>query len=206
MKRKNGKGRTPLIPICVHPCASVADSSLQVRSPMTIRSAVLVAVVAAVCGSPAPAADWPTARGNAQRTGNVDGKAGPVRSPKVLWVHESTDQYISTGSPAGNAIYLPALGTLNSGVMAAVSTEAGADGAKRVLWSKSQPSIKLPTVCPPAVVGGKLIFGDGMHQNSNPTLYCVDAATGAGVWQLPVAGDLAHIEGTPTVHDGRAYF
>ena len=172
---------------------------------MKIRSLVLMAAISfggAWCG----AADWPTARGNAQRTGNVDGKAGPAKSPKVLWVHESTDQYISTGSPAGNAIYVPALGALNSGVMAAMSTDARAEAAKRILWSKSQPSIKLPTVCPPAVVGGKLIFGDGMHQNSNPTLYCVDAQTGASVWQLPVAGDLAHIEGTPTVHDGRAYF
>src|SRR3954447_18783982 len=106
---------------------------------MKIRSVILAGVLA-VCGAAASAADWPTARGNAQRTGNADGKAGPVRGAKVLWVHESTDQYISTGSPAGNAVYVPALGTLNSGVMAAVSTEAG-DAAKRVLWSKSQPSI-----------------------------------------------------------------
>lgn len=172
---------------------------------MKIRSWVLIAAVG-FGGTWAMAADWPTARGNAQRTGCVDGKPGPVKGGKVLWVHESTDQYISTGSPAGNAIYVPALGTLNSGVMAAMSSDVGMDAGKRILWSKSQPSIKLPTVCPPAVVGNRLIFGDGMHQNSNPTLYCVDAATGAGVWQLQVGGDLAHIEGTPSVHEGRAYF
>ena len=170
---------------------------------MKIRSAVLAAVIG-MSGAGAGAADWPTARGNAQRTGNVDGKPGP-KVPKVLWVHESTDQFIANGSPGGQAVFVPALGTLNSGVMAALSTEPGAAG-KRVLWSKSQPAIKLPTVCAPAVVGGKLIFGDGMHQNNNPTLYCVDAATGAAVWQLPVGGDLSHIEGTPAVAEGRAFF
>ena len=133
---------------------------------MKIRSAILAGILV-VCGTSAPAADWPTARGNAQRTGCVDGKAGPVKGGKVLWVHESTDQYISVGSPGGNAIYVPALGTLNSGVMAAVSTEVGADAGKRVLWSKSQPSIKLPTVCPPAVVGNRLIFGDGLGNASS---------------------------------------
>jgi outer membrane protein assembly factor BamB len=121
-------------------------------------------------------------------------------------VHESTDQFIAAGSPGERAVYVPALGTLNSGVMAAITTEVGVEAGKRVVWSKSQPAIKLPTVCAPAVVGGKLFFGDGMHQNSNPTLYCVDAGNGAAVWQLAVAGDLSHIEGTPTVHDGRAYF
>jgi outer membrane protein assembly factor BamB len=171
---------------------------------MKIRSVVLSAVMG-VAGASVTAADWPTARGNAQRTGNVDGKPGPVKSPKVLWVHESTDQYIATASPGAQAVFAPALGTLNSGVMAALSTDPAA-GAKRVVWSKSQPALKLPTVCAPAVVGGKLIFGDGMHQNSNPTLYCVDAPTGAAVWQLAVGGDLSHIEGTPTVAGGHAYF
>jgi outer membrane protein assembly factor BamB len=149
--------------------------------------------------------DWPAARGNAQRTGNVDGQAGP-KSPKVLWVHESTDHFISTPSPGEKALYAPALGTLNSGVMSAISTDPAAAGAKRVVWSKSQPLIKLPTVCAPAVVGGKIVFGDGMHQNESPTLYCLDAKTGGSVWQLPIPGGLIHLEGTPTVAGGRAYF
>src|SRR3954453_1979236 len=83
-------------------------------------------------------ADWPAARGNAQRTGNVDGQPGP-RSGKVLWVYESTDHYISAGSPGDNVMYVPALGTLNSGVMSSLSVDPSAVGPKRVLWSKSQP-------------------------------------------------------------------
>ena len=169
-----------------------------------MRNGLVVSMVMFGLGFISARADWPAARGNAQRTGNVDGQPGP-KSGKVLWSYESTDHFISTGSPGDKLLFVPALGTLNSGVISAVSTEPGA-GAKRVIWSKSQPTLKLPTVCAPAVVGGKIIFGDGMHQNESPTMYCMDAATGASIWQLPIPGALIHLEGTPTVLDGKAYF
>jgi outer membrane protein assembly factor BamB len=169
---------------------------------MKLPSLLLLASVAAS----APAADWPTARGNAQRTGTVDAQPGP-KAPRVLWVHESTDHFLSGVSPGGEKLlFAPALGTLNSGVLMALSTDPAASAAKRVAWTKSQPAIKLPTVCAPAVVGGRVYFGDGMHQNENPTLYCLDAKTGASVWQLPIPGALVHLEATPTVIGGRAYF
>src|SRR4051812_35042692 len=107
---------------------------------MKIRSLAL-ALFIGLSGACVLGADWPTARGNAQRTGNIDAKPGPARAPKILWVHESTDQYIASASPGDKALFVPALGTLNSGVMAAISNETSADSAKRVLWSKSQPSI-----------------------------------------------------------------
>lgn len=168
---------------------------------------IVLAIVVMICGAmclSAQAAEWASGRGNAQRTGNVDGQPGP-KSSKVLWVYESTDQFISTGSPGDNLLFVPALGTLNSGVMSALSIDPAA-GAKRVVWSKSQPVLKLPTVCAPAIVGGKIYFGDGMHQNESPTMYCMDAATGATVWQLPIPGALIHLEGTPTIQDGKAFF
>jgi outer membrane protein assembly factor BamB len=56
------------------------------------------------------------------------------------------------------------------------------------------------------VLGGRIIFGDGMHQNESPTLYCLDAAKGTSIWQLPLPGALIHLEGTPAIIDGYAYF
>jgi outer membrane protein assembly factor BamB len=168
-----------------------------------MRNGLAILMVLFALASYSTRADWPAARGNAQRTGNVDGQPGP-KTGKVLWTYESADNYISTGSPGNKTLFVPALGTLNSGVISALSTEQGA--AKRLIWSKSQPSLKLPTVCAPAIVGGKIYFGDGMHQNESPTMYCLDAATGASVWQLPIPGALIHLEGTPTVLDGKAFF
>ena len=43
---------------------------------------------------------WATYRGNAERTGNTDGKAGPA-SPKVLWVLKGKEHYVASPVPAG---------------------------------------------------------------------------------------------------------
>lgn len=146
-------------------------------------------------------AQWPTARANAARTG-ADAKPGP-KTGRVLWFAQASEDYIASVTPGPNLVYVPALGAFNSGVFSAMAIDPAA--AKRVVWSKTQPFLKLPTVCAPAIADGKVIFGDGMHQNSNPTLYCVDAASGASVWQLAVPGDLNHIEATPTVVDGKVF-
>jgi outer membrane protein assembly factor BamB len=73
------------------------------------------------------------------------------------------------------------------------------------VWSKSTPYLKLPTVCSPAVVNGKLIFGDGMHQTDGATLHCITIDKGFPQWQLPVPGKLVHLEGSPTIEAGKAY-
>jgi outer membrane protein assembly factor BamB len=172
---------------------------------MTRRKLALIAscLIAAPLAS---AADWPTARGNAQRTGHVDGQPGP-KSSKVLWVAESqTDHYLAAPSPGAKVVYAPALGTLNSGVLSAISSDAAAPGPTRLVWAKTQPSLKLPTVCSPAVIGDRLYFGDGMHQNESPTVYCLEAATGKTLWQIDFPGPLIHVEGTPTVLADRAIF
>ncbi|HSI34536.1 MAG: PQQ-binding-like beta-propeller repeat protein [Phycisphaerae bacterium] len=148
-------------------------------------------------------ADWPTSRGNAERTGAADATPGPVKTPKVLWTYESTDNFIAAPSPAGKLVFVPALGALQAGVVHALHADVVAPN--RVAWSKTQPTIKLPTVSSPAVVGNRLYVGEGMHQNESPNLYCLDAETGKLVWALPVPGPLIHLEGTPTVAGGKVY-
>src|SRR5438105_15242004 len=104
---------------------------------------------------------WATYRGNSQRTGNTDGKPGPS-SPKVLWVLKSADHYIASPVPAGNRLFVSGLGAFNVASFACLTTEAKAP--KRVLWTKSTPYLKLPTVSSPALHRGRLVFGAGMHQ------------------------------------------
>ena len=147
--------------------------------------------------------DWPTHRGNAHRTGNTDGQAGP-KTPKVRWVYKSAEHYVASPVPYSELIYLSGLGAFNTGVFNALTVEQKA--SERVVWSKTAPYIKRPTVCAPAVVDGLAVFGDGMHQTNNAILYCVKATGGSPVWQYPVPGELVHIEGSPTVSKGRVYF
>ncbi len=150
----------------------------------------------------AQAADWTTHRGNAERTGCIDGMPGPTR-PRVIWTHASREHFVASLVAAGERLYLPALGAFNSGAFHAVDlTEAP---AKRILWTKSPPVLRIPTVCSPVVAGGKIVFGEGMHQTEGASLLCLRASDGRLSWRLNVTGELVHIEGSPTVADGRVF-
>ncbi len=145
---------------------------------------------------------WATYRGNAQRTGCTDDI--PVSDQaKVLWVHKGKDHYVASGVPVGDRLYVSGLGAFNIPTFLALSTNPKA--ANRVLWTKSTPSLKSPTVSSPAVAGARLVFGDGMHQSDGAILHCVEADSGFPVWQYPMPGDLIHLEGSPTVVGGKVY-
>jgi outer membrane protein assembly factor BamB len=150
-----------------------------------------------------PAAEpWATYRGNAQRTGSTDDSPGPA-TPKVLWAHKAQDHFVASPVPAGDAVFVSGLGGFNVPTFLCLAADPKA--AKRQLWSKSTPYLKLPTVSSPAVVEGKLVFGDGMHQTDGAILHCLTADKGLPLWQLPVPGTLVHLEGSPTVQGGRVY-
>jgi outer membrane protein assembly factor BamB len=145
---------------------------------------------------------WTTYRGNAQRTGSLDGLAGPL-TPRVLWALPSKEHFVASPVPAGDRVYVSGLGPFNVPTFYALALDPRA--GRRVLWSKTTPALKLPTVSSPAVFDGRLIFGDGMHQTDGATLHCVTEAGGLPLWQLPVPGRLVHLEGSATVSEGRVY-
>jgi outer membrane protein assembly factor BamB len=145
---------------------------------------------------------WGTYRGNARRTASTDGKAGPA-APKVLWAMKSRDHFVAAPVPHGDRLFVSGLGFINVSTLYALDLSPKA--AERVAWKKSSPYLKQPTVSSPGVAGGKLVFGDGMHQTDGATLYCLTIDKGVPRWQLPVPGNLVHLEGSPTVAGSRAY-
>jgi outer membrane protein assembly factor BamB len=149
------------------------------------------------------AADWPTFRGNPQRTGNVDGKPGPEK-PKVLWVYKSLDHFIASPVPAGDKILIAGVGVLGPGSFDALAAEPKGD--KQLAWSKKAPWLKLPSVSAPAVVNNLAVFGDAMHQHSGAHLYAWGLDGEWPIYELELPGNLFHLEGTPTVVGGKAYF
>jgi outer membrane protein assembly factor BamB len=167
----------------------------------------LAIVIALLLPFAAGAAEpWSTYRGNGQRTGNTDDQAGPAK-PAVLWVHKTQDHFIAAPVPIGDRLYLSGLGAFNTATFYSFATDPKAE--KRIAWTKTTPFLKLPTVSSPALFDGKLVFGDGMHQTDDPTLHCIRAAPGTKgalpLWQLPIKGNLTHLEGSPTVANGRVY-
>ncbi|MBC7821719.1 MAG: PQQ-binding-like beta-propeller repeat protein, partial [Planctomycetaceae bacterium] len=147
-------------------------------------------------------ADWPTHRGNLARTGCVDGQPGPM-SARVIWVHKSSDHYIAAPVPTGDSVLVSALAAFNTSTFQSLSVDPAAK--QRVRWAKSVPYLKLPTVCAPAVAGNLVVFGDGMHQTDGAVLHGVRLDAGLPLWQLPVPGQLVHLEGAPTIAGGKVF-
>jgi outer membrane protein assembly factor BamB len=152
--------------------------------------------------SAAEPAAWATYRGNAQRTGNTDGKAGPD-APSVLWSVKSTDHFIASPVPVKDGVYVAGIGAFNR-PSAHVFPLAG-KAPVQATWTKSAPYLKLASVSSPAVAGELLVFGDGLHQDSGGVLHCVNATTSKPVWQMVLPGDLIHLEGAPVVVGGKVF-
>ena len=167
---------------------------------LKFRSQFILCALCALCGESSGADPWATYRGNPARTGHTDSKPGPDK-PTVLWVSPSQDHFIASPVPVGDSLYVSAFGAFNR---PAVSLLPMSDGKKPV-WSRSAPYLKLASVSSPAVSGNLLVFGDGLHQDSGGVLHALAADTGRPVWQLPLPGDLIHLEGAPTVHNGKVY-
>jgi outer membrane protein assembly factor BamB len=167
---------------------------------MTIRT--LAGCLALAGTAAAQPADWVTYRGNPARTGWSDDQPGPAK-PRVIWAHKSREHFVACPVVAGDRLYLPVLGAFNTGSIHALDL---ADAApRRIVWTKSAPVLRVPSVCPPVVVDGKVVLGEGMHQTDAAALLCLRAADGRMLWRLKVDGDLAHIEGSPTVSGGLVY-
>src|SRR5438445_5781520 len=97
-------------------------------------------------------ADWPTARGNPQRTGCVDNQPGPA-TPNVLWVYKAQDHFIASPVPAGDRLYVAGIGGFNTPTLLALPVEP--KGNPTPLWSRSRPLLGLPIVSSPVVADGK---------------------------------------------------
>ena len=166
-------------------------------------------VVVLLCSCASAPVARPPSRGRPtaatpQRTGCTDGKAGPGHARRCC----GCSRRRSTSSPSPVPRRRPAVrlrpGRLQHRRRSTASTptrrpRSASPGRRRT------PCLKLPTVSSPAVADGKLIFGDGMHQTNGAVLYCLEPDKGTPLWQLPVPGTLVHLEGSPTVADGKVY-
>jgi outer membrane protein assembly factor BamB len=164
-----------------------------------------ICVLCVICGSKSAAAEpapWATYRGNPQRTGNADGKAGPDK-PAILWAVKSTDHFIASPVPVKGGVYVAGIGAFNR--PSAHLFPVAPKNPPMPLWTKSAPYLKLASVSSPAVAGELLVFGDGLHQDAGGVLHCVSAATSKPLWQLVMPGDLIHMEGAPTVVGNRVF-
>jgi outer membrane protein assembly factor BamB len=149
-------------------------------------------------------APWGAHRGGPQRTGSDD-RPG-TKAPGVLWAYKSESHFIAPLVPGAKELYASSLGTFNTPGFHAFALDPS--GEKQHRWSKGPPLLRRPIAAAPALLRGDpeaLVFGDGFHTDEGGSLRCLRAADGFPLWQFPVAGNLVHFEGTPTVAGKRLY-
>src|SRR5262245_45635300 len=167
--------------------------------PLCLLCAFVVNLLPASGAEPGP---WATYRGNPQRTGNGDNTAGPEK-PAILWMVKGPDHFVASPVPVKDGVYVAGIGAFNRPTIAVFPLAAKKPHA--ATWVKTAPFLKLASVSSPAVAGDYLVFGDGMHQDSGGVLHCLSATTSKPLWQLPLPGDLIHLEGGPVVANGKVY-
>lgn len=161
-----------------------------------MKSTTAILLLACICAPARSQEPWSTYRGNPQRTGNTDGIAGPA-APKILWVFKSQDHFIASPVPAGDQLLVSGLGAFNRPALMSLPLKSKASAEPT--WTKSTPYLKLPVVSSPAVLGDKIVFGDGMHQTDGAVLHCLPAKGGLPVWSYAIPGELVHLEGAPSI-------
>jgi len=147
------------------------------------------------------AGDWPTFHGNPGRTGCADALPGP-RKPLVSWTYVDRDRDLGdfSASPAvvGRRVFF-AGATANvfrrTGAVYCLDRHTGG-----LLW---RTPVAQQVFSSPAVVGGRVYVGEGLHEDTGSRLRCLDAGNGAVQWEIETA---SHVESSPTVADGLVFF
>lgn len=144
--------------------------------------------------------DWPTFRGNAQRTGAVPSGASPLAGG-LNWAFASEAKtFHSSPTIVGNRIYATSaeVGVFsNRGAIYCLDADTGG-----VVW-KSVPEGFRATFSSPSVSGKYLVTGEGLHQTRDGRIICLDVTRGGAVlWSFPTR---SHVESSAAIANGRAY-
>ncbi|MBI2921684.1 MAG: PQQ-binding-like beta-propeller repeat protein [Planctomycetes bacterium] len=137
---------------------------------------------------------WWSFRRDGSRTGS-DGK--PVgTSVRAIWKYRepTVDKRAFASSPAvwaGRAY----IGCDNSALYC-----FNVDSGEEPLWVFPA---RYPVFSAPVIAGGRVYFGEGLHETKDAWLHCADAVTGKKLWEFKTT---SHVEFPPTLADGRAYF
>src|SRR5439155_93418 len=76
----------------------------------------------------------------------------------------------------------------------------------KVAWKFEADDDLKAVFCTPTAAGGKVYFGEGLHDSKPPCrFFCLDAATGKPAWEKPFEAG-SHNEGTPLVLGDRVVF
>jgi outer membrane protein assembly factor BamB len=140
----------------------------------------------------------------ARAAGAVEAAAGGPEhiAPRLVWTFRLPQRGGISSSPvvAGERIYIAAAHDSVFRPHGALYCLDRATG--KPLWSFSDGGKMKPVHSTPAIVGGRLYIGEGLHQDLDCKVYCLDAQTGKKLWEFQTT---SHTEATPAVDGTRLY-
>ncbi len=166
------------------------------RSPAGALATAAVLLTTALC-----AEGWSTFRADSLRTGNADGSELP-RTLEVLWTFAGSEfnspRIDSSPALAHGSVYV---GVTEHSVFSPGGRIISLDAATgKLRWAKKA---RFPVFSSPSVAAGRVLVGEGYHQDSGCRLYCLDAARGEEIWSFETR---SHLESSPQVEKDRVYF
>ncbi|HVK17764.1 MAG TPA: PQQ-binding-like beta-propeller repeat protein [Fimbriiglobus sp.] len=151
---------------------------------------------------------WPREKGSATLHGELGETTDATVAPKLADVRvwfETSDlaEVMSPVVVAGDRVYFGARkehGLYIRGAVVCLDRVTG-----REVWRFNDGGKLMPVFAAPAVSGGHVFAGEGLHTDADRRLFRLDAASGKPSWPKPVA-TTSHTEGAPRVVDGKVYF
>jgi outer membrane protein assembly factor BamB len=151
---------------------------------------------------------WPGEKGPANLGGELgetaDAAVGPKLADVRVWFE--TADFAEVMSPvvvAGDRVYFGTRkehGLYVRGAVVCLDRTTG-----REVWRFNDGGKLMPVFAAPAVSGGHVFAGEGLHTDADRRLFRLDAVSGKPSWPQPVT-TTSHTEGTPRVVDGKVYF
>jgi outer membrane protein assembly factor BamB len=117
-------------------------------------------------------------------------------APRLIWSFEAPRPGFVVGAPvvSEDAVYLGVGhpdGFSEPGVLYARDRLTG-----KPKWEYNNVGAMLHTASTPLLAGGRLLVGEGLHNNFSCRLHCIDAESGRPNWTFPTTD---HIEGGPAL-------
>jgi outer membrane protein assembly factor BamB len=138
------------------------------------------------------------------QTGDGDESFGPRLADVRVFEIAEAHQIMSNGiALQGDRLFVGATRQTGFKVKAFMTALDRNDG--REAWRFTNGGDLKPIFSSAAVAGGKLYFGEGLHEDSGCRLFCLHAATGKPAWAKPFQTS-SHTEGNPRIVGGRVYF
>ena len=159
-------------------------------------------VLATPSATPPPSQqNWVAFRGSLDGGGSgaIDGRPLPA-SPPTRWIHTDKDnaQYLSSPVAVNGRCFVGASLFQSSNSFGAIECFDTQDG--KLIW---RALTRHPVFSSPVISKGRVYCGEGLHEDNDCQLYCLDAQSGKTVFTIKTHG---HVEASPTLVGDKLLF